>query len=115
MDLPEHVADMLRVKAAQAYPREACGVIYKDHRVHEYQNTSPEPEHGFDMEIDITNDVDIIWHSHCNGLEWPSRQDAPRMVELAHQGFDFRWLIVTSSGGLHMYKVVASDSASAAA
>lgn len=102
VNLPQHTQDLLQLMAACEHPFEACGAVFKDGRVEQYENICDEPEHGFDAYIDFTPDIDMIWHSHPNGLEWPSRQDMPTMNAAAEEGHNFRWGIVTP-GGLKVY------------
>lgn len=100
--LPVSTLDALRIMVNCDLPFEACGVIYNDGRIRQYDNICDEPEHGFDAYIDFTPDIDVIWHSHPNGLMWPSRQDMPTMNAAASEGLDYRWLIITPDD-FHMY------------
>jgi proteasome lid subunit RPN8/RPN11 len=98
VDMPRSTVDLLALMANCELPYEACGVVYRDGRVVQYPNQCDEPEHGFDALVPLTDDIDIIWHSHPNGMAWPSRQDMP-MINAHPQ---FRWLIVTPDGS-YMY------------
>ena len=46
---------------------EKCGFILEDGTVVECENTSPNPERGFQIdqaEIDKYNNISVFWHSH---------------------------------------------------
>lgn len=115
VDLPAATQDTLLLMATTGMPFEVCGVIYNNGSILQYENLCEEPEHGFDAYIDFTSDIDVIWHSHPNGLMWPSRQDMPTMNAAANDGLDYRWLIINPNElALHMY-VMRRDATSSAA
>ena len=102
LDLPKSTQDLLMLMMFCDAPFEACGIIRLSGQVEQYLNIAKNPEHGFDAVVDNrTNDVDVVWHSHLNGLEWPSRDDIPMMESLTGVP---RWLIVTEHG-CFMYAV----------
>ncbi|QHB37430.1 hypothetical protein SEA_AIKOY__23 [Mycobacterium phage Aikoy] len=103
-DLPQHTLDLLELMAICDAPFESCGVVLKDGSVCRYENVCDEPEHGFDatLEHDLEA-VDIIWHSHPNGLQWPSRQDMPTIEEVTGYGHEIRWGIITPGGHINVY------------
>lgn len=103
VNLPKSTQDLLQLMMFCDAPFEACGVIRTGGQVEQYLNISNNPEHAFDAIVDNkTNDVDVVWHSHLNGLFYPSRDDIPMMEALTGVP---RWLIVTDIG-CFMYKVV---------
>lgn len=85
---------------------EVCGVVYVDGRIVELPNTFCGDKHrGFDMEIDLEDDIAAIWHSHPNGLTRPSEDDMPCINLLAEHGFNFHYLIVTEFA-VHEYEAI---------
>lgn len=94
--LTDEVRSSLRVLALSGYPYEVCGLIHSHNIIHQYQNTYlGDTMHGFDMEVDIHNDIKAIWHSHPNGPDCVSDDDLRGMEALASQGFSYPWIIVT--------------------
>jgi proteasome lid subunit RPN8/RPN11 len=87
----------LQYLAEIARPLETCGVIHRDGRIVEYNNTfDGDRKLGFDMEIDIHDDsIVAIWHSHPGGLSRPSQDDLPCIKLLLEHGFHFHHVIVT--------------------
>jgi proteasome lid subunit RPN8/RPN11 len=94
--LTDQVKHDLQTLAASGYPREVCGLIHPHNIIHQYTNTfCGDKEHGFDMEVDISNDVKAVWHSHPTGPVGLSTDDVQAMSLLADKGFVFPWVIVT--------------------
>jgi proteasome lid subunit RPN8/RPN11 len=97
--LTNQIKHDLQNLAADGYPLEVCGLIHHHGIIHQYPNTfCGDKHHGFDMEVDISNDVKAIWHSHPTGPEGLSDDDIEAMGLFADQGFDFPWIVVTLKG-----------------
>lgn len=94
--LTDQVKQNLQDLAAGGFPQEVCGVVHTHNIVHQFPNTfCGDREHGFDMEIDIADEVKAIWHSHPTGPEGLSNDDRESMTLLADRGFHYPWIVVT--------------------
>ena len=91
-----HMAKDLQNLAFDGYPLEVCGLIHDHNIIHQYPNTfCGDKHHGFDMEVDIADDVKAIWHSHPTGPEGLTGDDLECMELLANRGFNYPWIVVT--------------------
>lgn len=90
------------------HPREACGLIFNDNIIVAYGNTAPDPMHGFDFEAVLNNDVKAVWHSHPNGLIYPSRDDYPMMATIYSAGFNCHFIIVANDE-VYEYRVTPAE------
>lgn len=85
---------------------EVCGVVYADGRIVELPNTFCGDKHlGFDMEVDLEEDIVALWHSHPGGTPQPTADDLPCISLLAEHGFNFHHIIVTRLA-VHEYEAV---------
>lgn len=110
-----HTQLALQYMAIEGWPNEVCGVIYTHGIVVQYPNTfCGDKTKGFDMEIDIVDDIRAIWHSHPGGMDHPSADDIPCIELLAQHGFTFHHVIVTPKA-VHEFEARIDNTATPAA
>ena len=107
-EVSSHVLDGLLAEAAEAHPRECCGILLGEGRaitaVSPAGNVHPAPETHFEIDPQALVDAHRAarrggprvlgyYHSHPNGLARPSATD-----EAMTTGEGFIWAIIAAGG-----------------
>lgn len=93
--------DWLRRRAIQAAPYEACGFVFDDDSIVEIRNVATNPHVTFKMDLQQANQaiagktIAAIWHTHPQGLAYPSRLDLEAIRNGAIRAH-WKYLVVTA-------------------